>query len=56
MENGNLVLDSWLVSFHLNDCWKWIYYLSCLQQTVASHQNQRVCGFTGSGGLLCRDE
>ena len=31
-KNENLVLDSWLVSFHSNDSWKWIYYLLCLQQ------------------------
>jgi len=43
-----LVLDSWLVSFHPNDGW--------MQQTAALHQNQRVRGFTGSGGLLCRAE
>ena len=55
-ENGNLVLDSWLVSFHPNNNWKCICCLLRLQQTTASHQNQRVCYFTGIGGLLCRDE
>ena len=27
-----------------------------MQQAPASHQNQRVCRFTRSGGFLCRDE
>ena len=55
-EHESLVLGSWLVSFRPDDIWKWICYLPCLQQTAASHQNQRVCRFTRSGGFLCRDE
>ena len=41
----------WLVSFHSDDQWKWIYHLSCLQHTTAPHQNQRVCRFTCNGGF-----
>ena len=55
-KNENLVLGSWLVSFHSDNSWKWIYHLPCLQQTTASHQNQRVRCFTRSGGFRSWDE
>ena len=35
-----MVLDSWLDSFHSDNNWKWIYCLSCEQQTTAPYQNQ----------------
>ena len=35
VNNGNLVLDTW----------KWICYLSCVEQTAASHQNQTCLWF-----------
>ena len=37
-----MVLGSWLVPVHSYDYWKWIYYLSCVQQTTTSHKNQRI--------------
>ena len=52
-QNGNVVLDSWLVSFHPVHDWKWLYYFPCLQKVAASKQNQRVCRFSRSGRLLC---
>ena len=52
-QNENLVLDSWLVSFHSDDNWKWIYHLPCVHQTTAPHQNQRGYRFTCSGRFLC---
>ena len=56
LKHEKMVLDSGLVSVHFDNNWKWIYYLPCLQQTTASHPNQRVCCFTRSGGCLCWDE
>ena len=34
-------MDSWLVPLYPDDIWKWIYHLSCWQQTTPSHENQR---------------
>jgi len=45
-------LDSWLASLYPDGIWKWIYHLSCWQQTTPSHENQRICCFTRSGGFL----
>lgn len=51
-----MVLGSWLVPVHSYDYWKWIYYLSCVQQTTTSHKNQRIFGVTCSGIPLCWDK
>ena len=52
-QDGDLVLDSWLVSFISSHHWRWIYNLPRLQQTKSPHQNQRVYCFTCRGGFLC---
>ena len=52
-QDGDLVLDSWLVSFISNHHWRWIYNLPRLQQTKSPHQNQRVYCFTCRGGFMC---
>lgn len=36
------VLDSWLVSFHPDDGFKWIRDLHCFQKTSASNESQRL--------------
>ena len=55
-KNGNLVLDSWLVSFYPDNNWKWMYNLPYLQQAAASHQNQHFYRFTGSGRFRCGND
>ena len=55
----NTLLDLHNSSYHTRPhpiIAKCIYYLPRLQQAAASHQNQRVYRFIGSGGFLCRDD
>ena len=51
--DGDLDLDSWLVSFISSHHWKWIYNLTLWQQTKSWHQNQRVYCLTCRGKCLC---
>lgn len=50
--DGNLVLDSWLVSLNVDHNRKWIHHRPCLQQKAASNQNQRFCSLTCGSGFL----